>query len=75
MTTIEIYMDDGRVFYYEVYDPNKAREHAYAIIKTGYRHTPNETNDLEWYPPTRILKIKIKGAGESTGYHDQTRPT
>ena len=37
MSTVQIYLDDGRVFEYEVSDPNKGREHASAIINSGYR--------------------------------------
>jgi hypothetical protein len=75
MTKISVYLDDGRVFDYEAADPMKGREHASAIIKTGYRHTPKECEDLEWYPPHRIVKVKVAGGGESTGYKDTTRAT
>lgn len=74
-TIISIYLDDGRVFEYPVADPMKAREHAYAIVTNGYRHTPETTDDLEWYLPHRVTKIKINGAGESTSYRDKTRST
>lgn len=72
-TTIAVYMDDGRVFEYETADPLKGREHAHAIITTGYRHS--EGDDLEWYPPHRITKVKVVGACESTAYRDTTRAT
>lgn len=75
MTKVSIYLDDGRVPEYEVSDPNKGREHAAAIIKTGYRSTPKGTNDLEWYPPHRIVKVKVEGAGETSQYRDTTRAT
>ena len=55
---IEIYLDDGRVFDYELPNESKVREHAAAIIKTGYRHSPEGEDYWEWYPPHRILKIK-----------------
>lgn len=55
---VEIYMDDGRVFSYEVETADKVREHASAIIATGYRHSDEKTGLWEWYPPYRILKIK-----------------
>lgn len=71
--TIAIYLDDGRVFEYPVPSPDKAREHTFAIVSTGYRHT----NDgcLEHYPPHRILKVKATGAGVSTSYPDSVRGT
>jgi len=75
MIKLSVYMDDGRVFEYDVSSPDKAREHASAIIITGYRHTPKETDDLEWYPPHRINKIKINGGGETTKYKDTVRAT
>ena len=74
---VEVYLDDGRVFAYPVSDPMKGREHAAAIIKTGYRSTPmtgNDYNTLEWYPPHRIVKIKVIGGGESN-YKDSVRAT
>lgn len=71
---ISVYMDDGRVFEYEVDSPLKGREHAFKIIQGGYRHTPENTKDLEWYPPHKIEKVKIEGAGESM-YKDTTRAT
>lgn len=75
MVKLSIYMDDGRVFEYEVADAMKGREHAAAVLKSGYRHTPEGSADLEWYPAHRILKVKVVGAGESTAYHDTVRAT
>lgn len=75
MPTIAIYMDDGRVFEYDVASPSKGREHASKIVLTGYRHTPEGSDDCEWYPPHRIDKVKIEGAAESTAYRDRVRPT
>jgi hypothetical protein len=54
--TIQVYLDDGRIFEYEVDSPDKAREHASVIINTGYRH--NDGVIFEHYPPHRINKIK-----------------
>lgn len=71
---VEVYIDDGRVFSYNVSSPDKGREHAAAIVKTGYRHTTEEL-DLEWYPPHRIVKVKVKGGCESTQYRDSVRAT
>ncbi len=73
MNTVSVYLDDGRVFEYAVANPSKGREHASAIVKTGYRHS--EGDDLEWYPPHRILKVKVSGGCESTNYRDSTRAT
>jgi hypothetical protein len=70
---IEVYLDDGRVFSYQVRTPEKAREHAHAIIQTGYRHNDNET--FEHYPPHRILKVKISGGVVPTKYPDASSGT
>lgn len=75
MTRVSVYMDDGRVFEYDVASPDKGREHASKIILTGYRHTPKDSDDLEWYPPHRIDKVKISGGAESTQYRDTVRAT
>lgn len=73
MTQVSVYLDDGRVFDYEVADPMNGREHASAIIKAGYRHS--QGIDLEWYPPHRILKVKVIGGSESSKYKDTVRAT
>lgn len=75
MTQVQVYLDFGVVHEYEVDNPIKGREHAAAIIETGYRHTPIGSPDLEWYPPHRIVKVKVKGGAESTKYRDSTRAT
>ena len=75
MNKVQVYVDNGVVYEYEVSDPNKGREHAAAIIKTGYRHTAHDNNDLEWFPPHRIDKVKVTGAGESAQYKDTARAT
>jgi len=74
-TTVQVYLDSGNVYGYEVSSPSKGREHAAAIIASGYRHTPEGSNDLEWYPPHRIVKVKVEGAGKSTAYRDRSRAT
>lgn len=74
-TKISVYMNFGVVFEYEVDSAEKAREHAAKIIATGYRHTQKNSQDLEWYPPHAIEKIKIAGAAESTAYRDLARAT
>ncbi len=50
----------------------KAREHAAAIVKDGYRH--NDGLTFEHYPPHRILKVKVSPA-PSTSYPDKVRGT
>ena len=70
---VSVYLDDGRVFDYEVANAMKGREHASAIVKTGYRHS--EGNDLEWYPPHRIVKVRVIGGCESSAYIDHARAT
>ncbi len=74
MSKIQIYLDTGNVYEYEVSDPMKGREHAAAIIASGYRHTQKDSDDLEWFPPHRIIKVKVEGAGESN-YNATVRPT
>lgn len=73
--TVSVYLDNGVVFDYRVDNPMKGREHAHAIITTGYRHTPEGSSDLEWFPPHRILKVKVEGGGESSNYRDTVRAT
>lgn len=72
---VSVYMRDGRVFEYDVSSPLRAREHAWKIITEGYRHTPPDTDDLEWYPPHAIDKVKVEGGAESTAYRDRVRAT
>lgn len=66
MNTISVYLDDGRIFEYDVKDESKAREHASAIVLTGYRH--NDGVVFEHYPPHRILKVKASNI--PTNYPD-----
>jgi len=68
---IEVYIDDGRVFYYTVVSAEKVREHAAAIVKDGYRH--NDGKIFEHYPPWRILKVKSQNI--NTMYPDKCRGT
>lgn len=75
MAKVSVYLDTGVVYEYEVSDAIKGREHAAAIIKTGYRHTPKDSTDLEWFPPHRIEKVKVQGGGESSAYRDSARAT
>ena len=73
MITIAVYLDDGRVFEYDINDATKAREHTHAIIMTGYRHTV--AGCLEHYLPHRISKVKATGDGIGTMYPDTARGT
>jgi len=66
--TIMVYIDDGRVYEYDVTGIDKAREHASAICKDGYRH--NAEQIFEHYPSHRILKVKVL-CDVPTLYHDR----
>lgn len=66
--TVEVYIDDGRVYSYEVANADKAREHAAAIVRYGYRHNDGET--FEHYGRHRILKVKVTGGPVPTRYPD-----
>ena len=70
--TIEVYMDDGRVFYYTVTSEEKAREHISAIVTTGWRR--QQDNTFEHYPVHRILKCKCIGL-KNTNYPCEVRGT
>lgn len=78
MTKIATYLDDGRVYEYEIKmktpeaEGAKAREHAAAIVAGGYRH--NDGEEFEHYPPHRVLKVKVTPA-PSTSYPDTVRGT
>lgn len=76
--TVATYLDDGRVFEYDIEaatedaGASSAREHAAAIVQGGYRH--NDGTVFEHYPPHRILKVKVAGA-IPTLYPDRVRGT
>ena len=71
---ISVYLDDGRVYSYEVNGPMKAREHASAIVATGYRHNDGK-GEFEHYPPHRISKVKATGEPIPTKYSDESTGT
>ena len=73
--TINVYLDDGRVFYYDVDNEESVREHSAAIIKGGYRHATGKKNGYTHYPPHRIDKVKVTGLAVSTKFPDKTRGT
>lgn len=78
--TLQVYLDDGRVFEYEVRGKNpdaaaaKAREHASAIAATGYRHNDGK-GEFEHYPPHRVAKIKVINGEVPTEYADRVSGT
>jgi hypothetical protein len=55
MTHILVYMQDGRVFTYEVENAIKAREHAHRIITEGWRNATS--GKMEYYPVHQVLKV------------------
>ena len=75
--TIKVYMDDGRIFEYDVEAGDaervaaKVREHCAAIAAGGYRH--NDGDEFEHYPAWRILKVKARGV--PTHYLDRPSGT
>lgn len=70
---VQVYLDNGIVYEYEVSDAIKGREHAAAIIATGYRHSDGD--NLEWFPPHRLVKVKVTDGAETTKYRDNARAT
>lgn len=77
MAKISIYIDNGNVYEYDVATEAAAREHADAIIKTGYRSVQtDELTTLTWWPPHRINKVKVAlGEPSATAYTDTPRAT
>jgi hypothetical protein len=71
--TVMVYLDDGRVFEYDVENAAKGREHAGAILRGGYRHNSG-ANYCEYYPTHRISKVKIAGDVD-TLHPDRVRGT
>lgn len=54
-TKVNVYLQDGRVFDYEVEDSVKAREHAHRIVTIGWRNVVNGV--MEYYPVHQVLKV------------------
>lgn len=77
MPKISVYIDNGNVLEYDVSTEASAREHADAIIKTGYRSVQADNPlILTWWPPHRIAKVKIElGEASATAYTDKVRAT
>ena len=70
---VQIYLDDGRIFQYDVSDAAKGHEHIAAIVKGGYCHNSG-SGYLEYYPIWRILKVKLVD-DIPTNYPDTVRGT
>lgn len=70
-------MDNGNVFQYEVTSEAKAREHAAAIIATGYRSVAkDDPTKLTWFPPHKINKVVVLLEQKSTTkYFDEVVAT
>jgi hypothetical protein len=74
--TISVYLDDGRVYDYQVSTVASAREHMAAIVATGYRSVQaDDPTTLTHYPPHRIVKVKATGVQFQTMYFDSARGT
>lgn len=70
--TVKVYVDTGVTYEYDVSTAESAREHAQAIVDTGYRHTAD--GYLTHFPPHRIVKVKC-GPGIETQYPDRVGGT
>lgn len=70
---INVYIDDGRVFTYPVKTESSAREHASAIVTSGYRSVTDGC--FTYYPVHRVLKVTVTGGTISTKYPDTVRGT
>ena len=68
--TVQVYLNNGIVYEYDVAGVHKAREHVSAIVLGGYRHNDGK-GDFAHYPPHRISKVKIKGGVIPTCYPDR----
>lgn len=77
MITIQVYLDTGNVYSYNVATEAIAREHANSIVSTGYRSvSADDPLTLTWFPPHRIVKVKIKLKEQSTtNYFDTITST
>lgn len=64
MVTINVYMQDGRVFSYDVDDVAKAREHCHRIINYGWRNT--EGDMMCYYPVHQVLKATFNMKNKDT---------
>ena len=58
---IKVYLIDGRVFTYEC-KKEQLREHAHAIVTTGWRNVVDGT--MEYYPVWQIRKVTFPDQGD-----------
>lgn len=67
MCLISVYLQDGRIFEYEVANSTKAREHAHRIINFGWRNW--EEGRECYYPTHQVLKVtfSMEQKGEMAG--------
>ena len=76
---IQVYLDNGVVWEYEIDDPTNAkiREHMYEIVTYGYRscHFTGLSDELVFYGPHRIKKVKCIHESLQTNYPDRARGT
>ncbi|UTC29036.1 hypothetical protein MARCHEWKA_05270 [Brevundimonas phage vB_BpoS-Marchewka] len=72
---VSVYIDDGVVYDYDLPSMQAAREHASAIVATGYRSVQtNQPHVLVHYPPHRVTKVKITAPCPiQTSHHDRVR--
>lgn len=71
MYQIDIYLEGHPgLFRYTVETKEQAMNHFAAITSTGYRRV-NDRGMLEWYSPSMIKFIRIKGDGLETNYPDE----
>lgn len=70
MYQIDIYLEGHPgLFRYNVETKEQAMNHFAAITSTGYRRV-NDRGMLEWYAPSMLKFIRIKGEGLATNYPD-----
>lgn len=74
---INVYVDTGNVYSYEVSNEASAREHADAILKNGYRSVSIENPcEITCWPTHRISKVKIiLEIASTTSYTDSVKGT
>ena len=65
MVTVNVYMQDGRVFGYDVSNSTKAREHAHRIITNGWRNVTDGV--MEYYPIHQVLKVTFDYTADYLG--------
>lgn len=78
MAKISVYLENGNVHEYDVgLGEAVAREHANAIIQTGYRSVTEDAPDIfTYWPPHQIKKVKVKlDENSTTKYFDNVRGT